>query len=222
MEMGEAPGHGMADDTASSAGAGVDFAARQLSRMNEQLNKLTELVNDLLDVSKIEAGKLDYHMQEVDFNAWISEYVEDLRPLSGTYDIVLNCSGTGKVVFDMDRIGQVLTNLVTNAIKYSPGSERIIVSSHVDADGARVGVQDFGIGIPESDLERVFDRFYQSNSGGSEAGSYPGLGLGLYISAQIVRRHGGTIRVESEQGKGSTFYFELPAIPGSPTQYAEA
>ena len=116
----------------------------------------------------------------------------------------------------------MLTNFITNAIKYSPPSERIIVTGHIDDGGARVGVQDFGIGIPESDLDRVFDRFYQSHGGGLSTGSYPGLGLGLYISAQIVKRHGGRIWVESEQGKGSTFYFELPAGTGSRAEHAEA
>jgi len=220
LQKAETAAQGLAHDTSPNAGDGI--TARQLSRMNEQLNKLTELVNDLLDVSKIEAGKLDYHMQEVDFDTWLGEYVEDLRPLSEPQGIVLTRSGTGTLVFDTDRIGQVLTNFITNAIKYSPSSERIIVTGHIDDGGARVGVQDFGIGIPESDLERVFDRFYQSHGGGSSTGSYPGLGLGLYISAQIVKRHGGRIWVESEQGKGSTFYFELPAGNGSRAEHAEA
>jgi PAS domain S-box-containing protein len=201
----------------SVSGAGDDFAGRQLARMDEQLNRLTDLVSDLLDVSKIQAGKLDYIMEEADVVALMKERVEELRLLSGQHAIVLDGPASGKVICDKDRIGQVLTNLITNAIKFSPEADRVLSSSRLCDGYVQVSVQDFGIGIPEADQGRIFDRFFQVHNQAAGSGTYSGLGLGLYISSQIIERHGGKIWVESEYGKGSTFSFTIPLASSAPT-----
>lgn len=195
-------------------------AARQLSRLDDQLDKLTELVRDLLDVSKIDAGKLAYSMEEVDMNLLVRETVEDLQRVADRHTIEVKGRADIHVIADRERIRQVLTNLITNAVKYSPEATRIIVA--VSSKGGKPGstapgevvvcVQDFGIGIPRSAQHRIFERFFQvTDSGAVGQDTYPGLGLGLYISSQIVKRHGGSISVESDPGKGSTFCFRLPA-----------
>lgn len=112
-----------------------------------------------------------------------------------------------KTVFgDRDRIGQVIVNMLTNAIKYSPHSVTILVRTIADKENVTLCVQDFGVGIPKERQQQVFERFYRVS--GNE--TIPGIGLGLYISAEIIRRLGGRIWVESEQGRGSTFCFSLP------------
>ena len=123
---------------------------------------------------------------------------------------------------DIEELKAAVWNLIDNAVKFSPKADRVIVRTRLDADGKHVttSVQDFGIGIPRSEQEKIFDRFFQANHAGRHAAegapstdTYPGLGLGLYISAEIVARHGGRISVESEIGKGSTFNFTLPVEP---------
>jgi signal transduction histidine kinase len=109
---------------------------------------------------------------------------------------------------DRDRIGQVLINLLTNAIKYSPQGKVVIIRSSVNKGFVTVSVQDFGIGIPKSKQKNIFDKYFQID-GRSEVGKH-GFGLGLYITSEIIKRHGGEIGVESDKGKGSTFYFTLP------------
>jgi signal transduction histidine kinase len=119
---------------------------------------------------------------------------------------------------DRERIGQVITNFLTNAIKYSPGLEngntsskgRIIVKTVYDRNTVTISVQDFGVGIPKESLDKVFGRFFRVE--GSKQATYPGLGLGLYISREIVKRHNGMIWVESSFGKGSIFCFNLPIV----------
>jgi PAS domain S-box-containing protein len=198
-------------------------AIRHFARMDEQLDKLTELVQDLLDVSKIGAGKLTYTMAEIDVDELVRETVEDIQRLADRHEIIVEGEATSKVTADPERIRQVLTNLITNAVKYSPDADKIIVGVKSEGSGVEkseadvvpeeitVWVQDFGVGIPRSEQEKIFDRFYQVNdvSRGSRD-TYPGLGLGLYISAEIVKRHVGRIWVESKVGEGSTFYFTLP------------
>jgi signal transduction histidine kinase len=107
---------------------------------------------------------------------------------------------------DKDRIGQVITNILTNAIKYSPHSDLIIVRTAVDSDSLVLSVQDFGVGIPKERQQQIFERYYRIES----YGTIPGIGLGLYISKEIITRQGGEIWVESQQGSGSTFSFSLP------------
>jgi PAS domain S-box-containing protein len=188
---------------------------KQLSRMDDQLNKLTELVRDLLDTTQISAGKLPYHMEEFDLADLVSETVDDLQRIAERHTLEIRELVHERVFADRERIGQVLTNLITNAIKYSPKADLIIVGVEREpgAEELKVCVQDFGIGIPRSEQDKVFNRFFQVGPPGEDSAvrdTFPGLGLGLYISGEIVSRHGGRIWVDSTPGEGSTFYFTLP------------
>ena len=113
-----------------------------------------------------------------------------------------------KIIGDRYRTGQVITNFLSNAIKYSPTAKKIIISSKADKKNVTVAVQDFGIGIEQDLMEKIFDRFFRVTQ--PTFNTFPGLGLGLYIAAEIIRRQGGKIWVNSTKNKGSTFYFSLP------------
>jgi len=186
-------------------------AADQLAKLDAQLNKLTRLIGELLDVTKIEAGRLPLHEESFDFDALVGEIVEDVQPTTERHRIVVEGATGRQIRADRERIGQVLTNLLSNAIKYSPTADRIVVHLAVDGPGVVVGVQDFGVGIAKDEQAKVFERFYRARGGDRE--TFPGLGLGLFITADIVRRHGGEIWLESEPGAGSTFCFRLPIAP---------
>lgn len=172
------------------------------------VSKLTRLVSDLLDVSKIQAGKLQLNYTTFNMEHLLDECIESMRHTSKTHEVIregepANIGITG----DRQRIEQVLMNYLTNAIKYSPKADRVIVSTKVTDTDVTVGVKDFGIGIPPEEQEKVFSRFYRVE--GLNPG-ITGLGIGLYISAEIVLRHNGKVWVESEEGLGSTFYFSIP------------
>ena len=183
--------------------------AEMVLRMDAQVNRLTNLIGDLLDVTKINSGRLQFNKTWFDFNQVIKETVEDLQHTTQKHTLTTDFSKTGKVYSDKDRIGQVITNLITNAIKYSPQSEKIIISTKLENAEVTVCVQDFGIGIPTDKTDRVFEQFYRVS--GNKQHTFPGLGLGLYISSEIIRREGGRMWVNSVEGKGSTFCFALPA-----------
>ena len=121
--------------------------------------------------------------------------------------IVTDLKARKKINADMDRIAQVLNNLISNAIKYSTDADKIIVTSSVSEEIITVCVQDFGIGISTEMQKKIFDRFFRLYD---KPHPYPGLGLGLYIASEIIKQHGGTLSVESELGKGSAFCFTLP------------
>jgi two-component system CheB/CheR fusion protein len=123
--------------------------------------------------------------------------------------IKVNEGGKYEVYADRYRIGQVLTNLISNAIKYSPEADEIVIDTRQEGDKVFVSVTDFGIGISESDQKKVFDRFFRGS--GRVKNSFPGIGIGLYISAEIIERHNGSIKVESNDGRGSVFTFSLAA-----------
>lgn len=178
-------------------------------KMDLQIEKLTSLIGDLLDVTKINAGKIYLNEAEFDFEQLVIETVEDQR-MSTSYHIELSTEKVGMVFADRDRIGQVITNFISNAIKYSPNSEKIIVHVETVDDQVQFSVKDFGIGMPEDKKDKVFEQYYRVS--GDEQTVFPGLGLGLYISSQIVDRSNGKIWVNSILGKGSTFYFSLPKL----------
>lgn len=178
------------------------------SKINTQVDKLARFVEELLDVSKIEAGKLPFRRKKIKLHELLKEIVEDLQFSTTQHEIILNGEIYGFVVGDPDRLSQVFMNILTNAIKYSPSGGQIIIRFRQKGPTALVSVQDFGIGIPKRHQRQIFNRFFQGRH--SKASAFPGLGLGLYISREIVRRHGGEIWFESEKDKGTTFYVELP------------
>ena len=180
-----------------------------LSIMNGQLNKLIDLVNDMLDISRMQIGKLNFRDALFDLYTVVQETVENLQATTHTHQLSIEGVPGVQIFGDKDRIGQVLINLLTNAIKYSPRANKVIV--HISADQeeyATVSVQDFGIGIDKAHQQKIFERFYQVHDTAERGAS--GLGIGLYISNQIIKRHDGWMKVESIRGKGSTFSFTLP------------
>ena len=179
-----------------------------VEKMDAQLDKLTNLIGDLLDITKIEAGRIQFHESYFDFNELIEETVVELQRTTSKHRITKKLQPGVTVYGDRDRLGQVLTNFITNAIKYSPQADKIIVKTDVDKNNVTLSVQDFGVGLSQKDQAKVFERFYRV--GGSDQATYPGLGLGLYIASEIIKRHKGRIWVESKKANGSTFYFSLP------------
>jgi PAS domain S-box-containing protein len=183
-------------------------AIAYLTRMIGQVERLTNLVDDLLDVSKIQAGKFILNEEVFNFDEMINDMINEIQPTTDDHTILKKGSADVLVFADKYRVAQVLINLLTNAIKYSPKADQIIVHTSTTPDEVTVAVQDFGLGISADKQHKVFERFYRVE--GKKRDSYPGLGLGLYISQQIMKRHNGKLWVESDEGKGSTFYFSLP------------
>lgn len=179
-----------------------------LGRMTTQLDRLTHLITELLDISKMESGNLSYQETLVDAGALVREIVENVQAATETHRLLLDGTTPVFVQGDRDRLSQVLVNLLTNAIKYSPGADQIHIHMHATEQAVEIAVQDFGIGIAPEHQERIFDRFYQVTEAGNTL--YPGLGIGLFIARTIVERHGGRLWVESQLGTGSTFRLQVP------------
>ncbi|MEP7252290.1 MAG: ATP-binding protein [Ginsengibacter sp.] len=187
---------------------GNDPAAAMIEKMDQQLNKLITLISDMLDVTKIEGGRLYFQEGFYDFNEMVTEVVEELQRTTNEHIIELKLDESEKIFGDRERVGQVLTNLITNAIKYSPSARNIYVSTALKKSGVMLCVEDHGVGIAKENQGKIFERFFRVS--GPEYQTFPGIGLGLYISYEIVKKQGGRIWVQSEKGKGSTFCFELP------------
>lgn len=181
---------------------------KYLIKMDEQLDKLTQLINDLLDVSRIQSGKIEFKRDSVNLQQLAYEIVENMQVLSDKHTIICKGSIEDYVVADKERIGQVIVNFISNAIKYSPNSDSVEVGLEQSGDEAIIYVRDYGVGIPEQYKEKVFERFFRIYD--DKEKTYPGLGMGLYISSEIVKRHNGKVWVESQLGQGSTFYLSLP------------
>jgi len=179
-----------------------------LMRIQEQITKQENLIRDLLNVSKIQSGRADYQEEEFHVDTVVKDTVKQLQATTTTHRIVVTGKTTHKVHALKDHIGQVVSNLLTNAIKYSPQADSVVVRLSQDTKNVTVSVEDFGIGVPKEQKKRVFDRFYRGEN--VKTKSLSGYGLGLYIASQIMKQHGGKIKVESTEGKGSTFSFSLP------------
>lgn len=182
--------------------------AAMISKMDAQINRLTSLISDLLDVTKINSGRLQFNDDYFDFNQLVKDLIEDLQHTTSKHTLVIEFEETGIIYADKERIGQVITNLISNAIKYSPQSSKIVVHTYQKKNEVHLCVQDYGIGISKEKQEKVFEQFYRVS--GEKQHTFPGLGLGLYISSEIIKREGGRIWVDSVQGEGSNFYFSLP------------
>ena len=177
-----------------------------LERIDHQIRRLTRLISEMLDLSRIEEGKLELQRQKFSINELVNETIQDIVLTNTQHQIKISHDFYCEVFGDRDRIGQVLINFVTNAIKYSPESRLVRVSIEKAAgDEVAVRVEDEGLGIEKEDLKNIFKRFFRV--GGEKEETYSGFGIGLYLAKEIIQRHKGRIEVRSEKGKGSQFSF---------------
>jgi signal transduction histidine kinase len=179
-----------------------------VSKAVTQVNKLTALIADLLDISRIETGRLPLSLSSFDLVKVIQDILELQQYVTKSHRLVLesDCESL-LVVADQQRIEQVINNLLSNAVKYSATADCVIVSVSERNGRAVIKVQDFGMGISKDQQERIFSRFYRVEE---MAAHISGMGIGLYISKEVIHRHNGTLTVESELGNGSQFIFEIP------------
>lgn len=185
-------------------------------------DRLIRLINDLLDISRLELGKIELTFGRVPTASLLEEAVAGIRTYAGGREIGIECHVDGEVpalLGDRDRLIQVLTNLISNAVKFSPAAGRVRVAAARHESEVAIAVQDWGIGIPAVDQCRLFQRFERLNRGRSEE---PGTGLGLAISKAIVERHGGRITLDSREQEGSTFTIYVPAFQEAPGRATSA
>ena len=175
---------------------------------NKQVRKLTEIVDDLLDVTKIQSGKMQLNTSQYFFQDSVQDCINDMQQYTQGHQLIIQKNDAVKVVADRTRIEQVMINFLSNAIKYSPGKDKVVINIEKTGSKIKFSVTDFGIGIPHDKQAFIFDRFFRVHESSQ---SFSGLGLGLYISAEIINRHKGQVGMRSEEGKGSTFWFTLPA-----------
>lgn len=180
---------------------------KHLIKAQLQLDKLNDLIAELLDISKIESGKLEFNKKYFELDQMLEGVLEVIHQANPEFKIVINGAFPQQIYADEMRIEQVIVNFLTNAIKYSPGTNEIQINVHVNDGDLYLGVRDFGIGIVPELQQTVFEKFYRVEE---TAIHFQGLGIGLYISAEIINRHGGQIGVKSKLGEGSEFYFTLP------------
>ena len=186
------------------------FLKNSLRVIDKQIITLTDLIADLLDVSKIKSGSLVLNKENFEITELIGEVVNEITHINPGYTINIKDAGKVLIYADKGRIGQVLINFLTNAVKYSPNSKKITVESFIKDTEVLVSVEDSGIGISKADQEKIFERFYRVE--GKNEKTFPGFGIGLFIASEIIQRHNGKIGVTSEPGKGAVFFFSIPLL----------
>jgi two-component system CheB/CheR fusion protein len=178
-----------------------------IEKLDRQVDRLSHLIADLLDITRIGEGQMVMHSELLDINVVIHEIAELMQRTTLKHMIELELQTLPPVKIDRERIGQVLINLLGNAIKYSPDGQRIIISTELTGGMVRVNIKDFGIGMTEDTRHKIFERFFRARDNNIQ--TYPGLGLGLFIASDIIKKHGGEIGVESEREKGTLIFFTL-------------
>lgn len=180
-----------------------------IERAKDEVIKLESLIADLLDISKIENGKLKINKAEMDLEKTVNNAIDTISQTQ-TSDIKIEREGEKfdqSIFADAFRVEQVLINFLTNAIKYSPNTEKVLVKTAIKDNHAYIAVQDFGIGIPVDKQKHIFSKFYRIEESSLK---FQGLGIGLYICAEIINQHNGTIGLDSKYGEGTTIYFSIP------------
>ncbi|MBC6110070.1 sensor histidine kinase [Pedobacter fastidiosus] len=182
-------------------------AQNHLNKASIQLEKLNDLIVDLLDISKIESGKLKFNMQSFCADNMVNNAIEMLQQNYSDFKIT-KLGKTEEMIFgDEVRLEQVVINFITNAIKYAPGTNQVNVTINIKDGQLYLAVKDFGIGIGAEQQQKIFDKFYRVEENSNR---FNGLGIGLYICSEIIKRHGGKIGVNSVLDEGSEFYFIIP------------
>jgi len=183
-----------------------------LEKLNIQTSKLSTLIHQLMDVSRLENGNLQYDFEQIALRDFASETIIMLTSAHPHHQIDFQSEDVDLVMGDRLRLEQVFTNLIGNAVKYSAKGTKVLITLKKNDSGAAIMVQDNGIGMSKKELENIFSKFYRVEE---VVSSHPGLGMGLYISSKIITDHGGKIWAESESGSGSRFYFTIPANPAA-------
>lgn len=183
-------------------------AHRILSKMKNQIKEMNNLINDLLDVTRIQLGKLELQKENFLLREFLQETIEDIQATTIKHHITLKCPTQMHIDADKQRLWQILANLLNNAIKYSPKGGLIHVLVQRKPRYVVIHVKDYGVGISRENQQYVFDRYFREE--GSSERQFAGLGLGLYLAQQIIHLHNGRIWVKSTPGKGATFSFTLP------------
>lgn len=187
-------------------GASAQFRSA-LAKADLSLSRLNNLIGELLDVSKIQSGKIKLHMEFFDFDKMMAETVNAMKSATSSHTISLKGRIGQHVYGDEVNLSQVVANLISNAVKYSPDADEVCVFVGLVSDYAKVSISDAGIGIIESEQSRIFERFYRIDQTQKK---FPGMGIGLYVCDQIIKTHKGSLWVESEKEKGSIFSFTIP------------
>jgi len=183
------------------------MAQNHLEKASIQLEKLNDLIVDLLDISKIESGKMKFNMKSFCADNMVNNAIEMLQQSNPDFKIT-KLGQTQEMIFgDEIRLEQVVINFITNAIKYAPGTNQVNVTINIKDGKLYLAVKDFGIGISKEQQEKIFDKFYRVEENSNR---FNGLGIGLYICSEIINRHGGKIGVNSVPDEGSEFYFIIP------------
>ena len=209
-----------AGDLSGGVGEQLDAVVAEQVKLESQAKKLDRLVNDILDLSRLQVGKLQIHPERTDLSGIVQRAVQEQRQATSTRTIQLRLSQLDQPVWmhaDADRIQQVIANYLTNALKYSPSDQPVEVGLDTEGPWARVWVRDHGPGLPEAEQKRLWQRYYRVPGVEVQSGTGVGLGLGLTIVQQIVELHSGQVGVESAPGRGSTFWFTLPLAETSAT-----
>ena len=182
----------------------------RLHKVQNQVEKLNLLVADLLDISKIESGKLKFNKKYFSFDKILDHIIEVMQQANPEVEFLKKGQITTEIFGDEMRIEQVIINFITNAIKYSPDSDEVHITSELRGDEIYFSVKDFGIGMAKEHQQQIFDKFYRVEETSER---FQGLGIGLYICQEIIERHEGKIGVNSEPDEGSEFYFTIPLHP---------
>ena len=196
------------DGAIDDKNAAIDF----LTRIEDEVDRLTQMVSELTELSRIEAGSAELKKEPVNLNELVNEAIKQLSPLATKQNVTLNAMLSGNLPaakIDRDRISQTITNLIHNAIKFNRTGGSVTITTSSDDKAITVKVIDTGIGIPKANLPHVFERFYKADKSRTNSGS----GLGLAIAKHTIEAHGGTIWAQSEEGNGSTFSFTIPLNP---------